>query len=149
MPVGNKPTPEQLELIVDDYFEALAPLGAELADLALRRARQGCEFFPTPAKIHDLVAGELEQRAEERARVARERLMLPAPRRPDPTPEEIAYAEARAGECRRILAGAGAVITEKTAASMIEPPPPHPDEVAAMLEGWRKELGIADEEAAE
>lgn len=99
MPIGGKPTPGDWDLIFDDYFEALLPLGAELADLALRRARQGCEFFPTPAKIREQVSDELAWRAEETNReIERQQLFLPAPKREPLTPEQLAEHEAKIAE---------------------------------------------------
>jgi hypothetical protein len=97
MPLGDKPKPGDWDLIVDDYFEALRPLGAKLADLALNRARRGgCEFFPTPAKILVQVADELAARAEETNRQIREQqLFLPAPKREPLTAEQLAAHEAK------------------------------------------------------
>jgi hypothetical protein len=103
MPLGDRPSDGDWDLIVDDYFEALRPLGAELAALALRRARQGgCEFFPTPAKIIEQVADRIADRIETANHAQRERqLFLPAPTRAPPTPEELAAHEAKMEAFRR------------------------------------------------
>jgi hypothetical protein len=100
MPLGNRPSDGDWDLIVDDYFEALRPLGAELADLALRRARQGgCEFFPTPARIIEQVADRIADRIETANHAQREsQLFLPAPQREPLTPEELAAHEAKMEE---------------------------------------------------
>lgn len=92
MPLGNRPSDSDWDLIVDDYFEALRPLGAELAGLALARARQGGrEFFPTPAKIREQVADRIADRIETANHAQRERqLFLPVPQREPLTSEELA-----------------------------------------------------------
>jgi hypothetical protein len=95
MPLGGQPKAGDWDLIVDDYFEALRPLGAELAGLALTRARQACEFFPTPAKIRDQVADKLAARVEAHNNLVREQQFLPAPTRAPLTPEELAAHEAK------------------------------------------------------
>ena len=82
--------------MVDDLFRGSHPAGAELADLALRRARQSCEFFPTPANIRGQIADKLAWVVEDFNRAKREeQLFLPAPKREPLTPEQFCAHEAK------------------------------------------------------
>jgi hypothetical protein len=91
------------------YFEALASLGPDLIELAIRRCIANCKFFPRPAEIKEQVAGELDQQAKETNRRLRERAMLPAPREENgwqaTTPEQRAMHEVMMAELKRALGG--------------------------------------------